>query len=657
MHNDEDFVEMASVPMVYGTAIHALRNLANLQRGESVLIHSGAGGVGTAAILLAKHIGAQIYATVGNDKKKEYLVEHHGLDANQVFHSRDTSFLPAILQATGGRGVDVVLNSLTGARLHASLDACAKFGRFVEIGKRDILDAGNLNMKVFSKGITFSAFDLHELFYSNDTKHRHTYEKLLVDAVEFYRTLGYTANATTSFDVSDISSAFRYFANASRIGKVAITFDNPSSLIPFVAPKFNTRFHANKSYLLVGCLGGLGRSISRYMLQNGARHFTFLGRSGATKPAAAMLVADLEQAGASVIVITGDVCSMADVKKATSSLTHPLGGVIQAAMGLSEALFPDMTHTAWHTALDPKIRGSWNLHFATAPHEHTLDFFLLTSSISGTIGFSTESNYCAANCFLDHFATYRRQYGFKATSIALGPVSGAGIVHEHPEIENGFFRGGITDITEDDMLCIIDIALSHQDSKYPYHLITGLEPQMAKQGFEHSWEMLAPDPRLVHITAAYNRHISSADNNTNVSSSRATNGKTIDPRLRAALDRLANAEDNDTNLSVPAHDSSSSSISGASTVGDDSLDTILHTILAEHLSKLILMEPESIGAHMYLADVGMDSTLAAQLRTYVFRATGVDVSFVLLMDAKSRVGDVGLAVRVGLLGEEGEGGE
>lgn len=167
--------------MIYGTALYALNDRANLRTGEvsnpivrilwhaqqsqTILIHSGAGAFGMASIEIAQKIGAKVYATVSTDDKKNFLVDHFGLPREQIFQSRDTTFVEGIHRATAGRGVDVVLNSLTGDLLHASWRCCADFGRFIEVGKRDIVDAGKLDMQVFSRNVTFSAFDMTNLYY------------------------------------------------------------------------------------------------------------------------------------------------------------------------------------------------------------------------------------------------------------------------------------------------------------------------------------------------------------------------------------------------------------------------------------------------------------------------------------------------------------
>jgi NADPH:quinone reductase-like Zn-dependent oxidoreductase len=163
LQDDEDLHVVTTLPLVFSTALYALHHRAHIQDGESVLIHSAAGGLGNAAIQIAQLANAEIYATVSTEEKKDYLVKTFNVKRENIFNSRDSSFQPAILAATGGRGVDIVLNSLTGDLLHDSWRVCAPWGRFVEVGKQDITDAGKLDMEMFRRNVTFTAFDLSEL--------------------------------------------------------------------------------------------------------------------------------------------------------------------------------------------------------------------------------------------------------------------------------------------------------------------------------------------------------------------------------------------------------------------------------------------------------------------------------------------------------------
>ncbi|KAL1863752.1 putative secondary metabolism biosynthetic enzyme [Paecilomyces lecythidis] len=188
--DNEEFTTASTIPIVFSTVIYGLKHRANLKAGETILIHSAAGGVGMAAVQYAKYLGAkkQIFATVGNKSKKKFLAERFGLDPAHIFSSRDSSFLPAIRSATNGQGVDVVLNSLTDELLQSRFEACAEFGRFIEIGKRDILDHRALDMGTFARNVTFSAFDLSSLFHSKKDEHHQLWQKLLAESLDFIRT-------------------------------------------------------------------------------------------------------------------------------------------------------------------------------------------------------------------------------------------------------------------------------------------------------------------------------------------------------------------------------------------------------------------------------------------------------------------------------------
>ncbi|KAL4863368.1 KR domain-containing protein [Aspergillus spectabilis] len=206
------------------------------------------------------------------------------------------------------------------------------------------------------------------------------------------------------------------------MGKIAVSLENESSKIPVRGLKYTTRFSAEKSYVMVGRLGGLGRTLSRWMVTRGARKFAFLGRSGTDKAAARNLVADLEASGADCVVIRGDVCNAEQVRSLITAARRqgPIGGAVQAAMGLNEAIFSVMSNDYWHTGIDPKVHGTSNSYNALQSSSFVgddegsvngLDFFLMTSSVSGSVGTATEANYCSGNHFLDLFARHLRTRG------------------------------------------------------------------------------------------------------------------------------------------------------------------------------------------------------------------------------------------------------
>ena len=230
LEDGEDAAVMCTLPLVYSTALYALQNRANLQPGESVLVHAGTSAVGMAAIHIAHRLGAgRIYTTVSNAEKKAYLVENLGVAPANIFNSRDITFVEGIREMTGGRGVDVVLNSLTGELLHASWACCGEFGRFVEIGKRDLTDAGCLGMGQFLRSATFTAFDLTDLYYSRNPAHNRTWASLLQQVVRMYRAGELREFPTQVFDVEDTTDAFRRAGSSSKIGKVREPICRPLS--------------------------------------------------------------------------------------------------------------------------------------------------------------------------------------------------------------------------------------------------------------------------------------------------------------------------------------------------------------------------------------------------------------------------------------------
>ena len=599
----EDFVTMPTLPVIYGTALYAVDDRARLRPNETILIHSGAGAFGMAAITIALRIGAKVFTTVSTDDKKDYLAQTFSLPKENILQSRNASFVGAIQAATNGRGVDVIINSLTEDLLHASWACIASFGRFVEVGKRDIINAGRLSMEFFSRNATFTAFDLTELYYHDDEHYRNIWVSKFQEALRMYRAHEIKPVPIRVFDVSEITQAYRYFSNPSRIGKVVISLQNPNSLVRTVPTTCATRLDSEKSYILVGCLGGLGRSLSKWMLDRGARNFVFLGRSGCDKPSARALVQDLRREGAIVEVIRGDVLNRSDVDIAVASCPLPVGGIVQAAMGLQEALFTDMTHAAWHKAIQPKFQGTWNIHNALEGREDKLDFFLLTSSVSGSVGTATESNYCAANAFLDAFARYRRSQGKKACSIGLGMISEVGYLHENPDIEALLLRKGIQALTEREFLQIVDLALTSPitSGPAPAHILTGLESQgmheLLKKGFDVS-SGTTKDPRAAFLAASLSEK---AADETSVRHSDI-------PAWSAGL--------------PPALIDTLSFQATASTLAEAVLG-----LVRKRFSSLILVQPDNLDDGKPLIQYGIDSMIAAEFRSWFWSIFKVDVPF------------------------------
>ncbi|PFH62270.1 hypothetical protein XA68_14401 [Ophiocordyceps unilateralis] len=638
---DEEYTVLATLLTVYSTALFALRDRAHLRAGESILIHGGAGAFGLAAIAMAQSMGATVYTTVGSQSKRDYLIDEMGVPAGNIFNSRDASFVQGIKDATG-HGVDVIVNSLVGDLMHSSWSCIAPFGRFVEIGKRELIDAGKLDMQVFLKNTTFTAFDLSEFFYAEDAYYRNIFYGLIAQVMALYREGKIKTLPVATFDVSEIAQAYRYFTNKDRIGKVAISMENPHSRVPVMPAQYKTVFDAEKTYLLVGCLGGLGRSLSRWMMSRGARKFVFLGRSGCDKPTARQLVTRLEDAGASVTVVRGDVSDASHVREAVAACVAegPIGGVVQAAMGLKEALFTTMTNDAWHIGIRPKWRGTWNLHHALEGYDDSLDFFLMTSSLSGSCGTATESNYCAANGFLDSFARWRRARGKPAISLGLGMISEVGYLHENPEIEALLLRKGIQPLNEDEFLQVVDFGLAGPMGESDFarqapgseegaHILTGLEPYGIRKLMDRGFDVnngIMEDSRTSLLAASLlaERDAQGAGQGADVG------------QLNEASDWVKD---------VPA---SAVSIIASEASAPTLRDAVLR-LTKKRFGNLILMPADQVDDGSPLASFGVDSMLAAEFRTWFWNTFKLDVPFLDIVSPQKTLSNLAEFVEEGLV--------
>ncbi|KAI1802995.1 putative polyketide synthase [Daldinia bambusicola] len=641
----EDMAAMATLPTIYAAALYAIRDCGRLRAGESVLIHSGAGAFGIAAITLAQRAGAVIYTTVSSDKKREFLVNYLGLPASHVFNSRDDSFEKALNTVTGGRGVNVVINSLVGDLMHASWRCLAQFGRFVEVGKRELVDDGRLEMDIFSRNTTFVAFDLSETFFQEGDYYENLLASLIEEVLELYRSKQIQPVPITTFDVSNITQAYRYFSSRDRIGKIVISFENPKSLLTVAPPKYITILDPAKVYLLVGALGGLGRSLVCWMKSRGGKKFVFLQRSGCDKPSAQEFVTWLKQEGVSVTVVKGDVTRLDDVVaaiEACKKLGGPIGGVMQAAMGLHEDLFSAMTSDSWHESVRPKWAGTWNLHKALDGHEEALDFFLMISSMNGTTGLPTESNYSAANAFLDSFAYWRRSQGKTAVSLALGMVAGVGYLHENPKIEELLLRRGTQPLSENDVLLLADIAIGgvssysglghRQENVAPAHILTGLETanlrKIINQGFEVSNSTL-DDHRLAILAAS----LEIASNPSGSSGNKNSEGDhqiVNTPWMRGLPQEVTD-------------------ILRLELAGASSLKGVVLGALTKRFSDLLLTPRDQIDPNKPFAQFGLDSMIASEFRSWLWNSLKVDVPFLDLLGSRKSLDTVAGLVEVDLL--------
>ena len=332
--SDVSFEQAASMPVVFCTAYYGLFTLANLKAGERVLVHAGAGGVGQASIMLAKTVGADIFVTVGSPDKKKFLQATYGIPDNRILSSRDASFAPAIRELTGGKGVDVVLNSLAGDLLRESWGTLAPFGRFIEIGKADITKNTRLDMAPYEWNIMFASVDLTKVaqFKPALTRELYSHVSNLITEGQIK-----PIQPVTVFPISQLEQAFRTLQSGRNIGKVVIVPRAEDEVKAVTTKTKPDMLPANATYLLIGGTGGLGRNMAKWLSSKGARNVVLVSRSGSANQNVRDLITDLAAEGTKVVVESCDVGNAASV----DALVHdklkglpPIHGVIQAAMVL-----------------------------------------------------------------------------------------------------------------------------------------------------------------------------------------------------------------------------------------------------------------------------------------------------------------------------------
>jgi acyl transferase domain-containing protein/acyl carrier protein len=402
------YEEVAGVPVAFLTAWFALEHVGRLKAGERVLVHAGAGGVGLAAIQLARRAGAVVYATAGSERKRAFLRQ---IGVNHVYDSRTLQFASDIRRDTDFQGVDMVLNSLTGDAVSESLALVRPGGRFLEIGKNDVRESAEI-ARLYPHH-AYHVLDLGDLIMKEPGLVRSAFERVLED-------LGSGALVPLPlqvFSLADPIPAFRFMARARHIGKIVLT------------PRHNARrqtvIRPDATYLVTGGLGALGRLVIAQLVEQGAKHVVASSRH--LNPDAADFFSSLAP-GVSVRCMTADVSQPAEVSSLLDTIdtTMPqLAGIVHAAGVVEDGLASSQTWEAFERVLRTKALGAWNLHELTK--NHSLDFFVMFSSMSSIFGSAGQSNYAAANAFLDALARYRQASGLPATSINWGAWAGEGM--------------------------------------------------------------------------------------------------------------------------------------------------------------------------------------------------------------------------------------
>lgn len=450
------FEEAATIPTTFFTAYYALCELARLRRGERVLVHGAAGGVGIAAIQIARHLGAEVFATAGSDEKREFV---RLLGADHVLDSRSLAFADQILALTNGAGVDIVLNSLAGEAMVRSIDTLRPFGRFLELGKRDFYENSQIGLRPFRNNISYFGIDADQLMGVLPELTARLFDEVMgLFASGALHPLPYRA-----FPAARAEEAFRYMQQARQIGKVLVTYPTGTPAPTRGVAQPTLQLDPQAQYLIVGGTGGLGYASARWMIARGARHLTLASRGGALDAAKRNEIERWRtEFGASVTVAQCDVTDAAALGRlidAIESSGKPLKGVLHSAMHIDDGLLRNFDDARMLAVLEPKVAGAWNLHRAT--QGYPLDFFVLYSSATTYLGNPGQGAYVAANSFLEALVAHRRSAGLAGTFMAWGPIEDVGFLARNSATREALqARIGGASITSGEAMAALEQALA-----------------------------------------------------------------------------------------------------------------------------------------------------------------------------------------------------
>ncbi|KAL8910653.1 MAG: hypothetical protein Q9171_004069 [Xanthocarpia ochracea] len=565
----------------------------------TVLIHAAAGGVGQAAIMISQMIGADIYATVGSEEKKEHLVAAYKLPRDRIFSSRNPVFAQQIRDKTHQRGVDVVLNSLGGELLRTTWGTLANHGRFVKLGKLDIERNGRLDMATFAKSTTFAAVDLQLILQDKPA----LIQDLLVDVIDMFRTAK-LRNITPIqvLPIDALGTALHDLQRGKAMGKIVIEPLAGQQVQVMPAEPKHSLIRSDVTYLITGGAGGLGRSTTKWLIQQGATSVALASRTGRITANVKMLTEEYSSAGTKIAVLKCDIGDEGQVQRMMEQCSQsmaPIRGVIHGAMVLHDKLLEQTNAQEYNAIVAPKVRGTWNLHNGLPKND--LDFFILLSSAAGILGTRGQAVYAGTSTFLGAFARWRQAQNLPANTLYLGAVAEVGYVAERVERQKAIVSTyGDKGLTEREFLAFLR-AVSDNQHTTP-EIYTSLALSETSTGLH--W---ASDAKFAHLRRA-------------AITSQSTASESADDQAPRSLAQFL--------------------------AGVDTLEAAQETISGKVKTKicsLLMLPEEDIDVKKAVVTYGLDSLVAVELRKWIAKEAGAGIQLMDLMTSRS-LGDLAALV-------------
>ncbi|KAI8625190.1 Choline/Carnitine o-acyltransferase-domain-containing protein [Xylariaceae sp. FL1651] len=617
------WIEAASLPVAFATASYSLIDCARLEPGMTVLVHAATGALGQAAVEIAVQAGATVFATAGTPEKRQLVAERFGIPKSRIFSSRTADFVRGIRHVTGGRGVDVVLNSLAGPLLSSSWECVADLGTFVELGKVDIWKRGQISMEPFDRGVRFVSVDMGVLCKRQPEMMQRVLRRVFRDvAAGRVRPLP----PATTYPIGDIRMAFRSMQAGKHIGKIVLQADQDTTVISQNRkrrPSPPPRLSGDATYIIAGGLGAVGRALCLHLQLLGARHIILFSRrqlGNEDRSVQEKALTGMETPESLVKIVTCDVSDPNALHRAAMEIRDgnfpPIKGVIQGALVLSDRILGQLTQADFEAVLAPRYHGTKNLWSTFALNPQPLDFFLLLSSMSGIIGSLGQANYAATATYQDMFS--------HAVALAAAPSSDESVsdmditaeqtlmtrnvvsldiplirntqdvTQEH--VETLRRQGGLS-VDMEDALTIIDYAISGRAVGDGCHQISfGIHP-----------ELVRGVPLLSHAILDYKTQQQASSQGTR-DGELTTHARTKQQNIDRAIVAAASAAD---------------------------AEMLILNALGEKVSSLTAVGGGQLDLDVPVAGMGLDSLIATELKNWIFNTLSARVQNADIVDAPS----------------------
>jgi acyl transferase domain-containing protein/NADPH:quinone reductase-like Zn-dependent oxidoreductase/acyl carrier protein/short-subunit dehydrogenase len=582
-----NFTAAATVPVAFLTAYYAMVQLGNIEKGETILIHGAAGGVGLAALQIAKLKGTVVIATAGTVEKRRFL---EALGADHIFDSRSLDFVARVRGVTNGEGVDLVLNSLFSEAMERSIELVKPFGRFLELGKRDYYSDRKIGLRPFRRNISYFGIDADQLLVSLPA----VTKKIFTEIGRLFGEGKLAPLPYRAFSHDEIGSAFRLMQNSGHIGKIVVRPPVAGKDKVLAAPSKPLRFSEDGIFLVAGGIGGFGLSAAEWLVAKGVRRIALCSRRGIADDATLAAIVAWHKKGVHATVHACDITDEAAASLLLGLLRSegPVRGIIHAAMVLDDALLSNLTPERNKPVVDVKVRGAEILHRLTLKDD--LQLFLLFSSATTMIGNPGQANYVIANGYLEGLARARRAAGLPALAVGFGAIADTGFLARNSEVNE---------------------LLSKR---------IGKTAMKAREALEQVERYIVADTGSVDAAAVV---IAEVDWNA-VRMLPISRGAIFETALRHAGSSNATAEGDTIDLEELIRGKSA-----------EEAQQILHTLVAGEIAAILRVTEDSITPDKILKEIGLDSLMAMELGMGFQQKTGFDIPLSGVGD-DTTVGDV-----------------